>query len=111
MKDTSVYIDHVLESITLIEKFTTNITQAEFLQNKEKQYAVMKAIEIIGEAIKKIPLEKKEPFSEINWKDVVGTRDILIHSYFSVDPYLVWDIIEKDIPKLKTTMLKMLKEL
>ncbi len=110
MSDEKTFLRHILEYIALIEKFTEGIEKKEFLDNEEKQLAVVRCIEIIGEAVKQLPPSLREKHHEIPWKDITGTRDLLIHAYFSIDLDLVWKIIEKDLQPLKTTIEKILKE-
>ena len=90
MKKEKAYLQHILEAISDIEKFTENITKERFFENKEKQYAVLRALEIIGEATKNLSKELKAKYREIPWKDIAGMRDKLIHEYFGVNLNLVW---------------------
>lgn len=110
-RDSLVFLEHILENIKKIESFSKNISKETLSKNELKQYAIMRAIEIIGEAVKNIPVETKYKYPSISWKDIVGTRDIMIHHYFGVDLDIVWDIIKKDLPKLKQDIKKIVKEL
>ncbi|MEM2364824.1 MAG: HepT-like ribonuclease domain-containing protein [Candidatus Bathyarchaeia archaeon] len=76
----------------------------------EKQYAVLMALEIIGEATKNLSEELKSEHRRIPWKDVAGMRDKLIHEYFGVDLELIWETIERELPELKGEILKILKK-
>ena len=100
-KDDSVYLRHVLDAICRIEEYTRDITYRDFLNNHLRQDAVIRQIEVIGEAVKKLSSELKKAHPEVPWKDVAGMRDKLIHDYFGVDLDAVWDTGEKDIPRLK----------
>ena len=82
-----------------------------FLGNKEKQYAVMRAIEIIGEAAKNLSTELKVKYHKIPWKTVAGMRDVLIHKYFGVKLERVWEVTQKDMPELKKQIAEILKEM
>lgn len=75
------------------------------------QDAVIRRIEIIGEAVKNIPDGIKGKYPEIPWKEIAGMRDILIHEYFGIDLELTWEVVTRDIPDLKTKLLRMRKEL
>lgn len=104
-KDVSIFIEHILESITNIEEFMEDVTKESFLKNKEKQSAVIRQVEIIGEAVKNIPESFRRKYSEVPWKDIAGMRDKLMHQYFGVDLDTVWKTCEEDIPHLKKKML------
>ncbi len=105
-----VFIEHILENIKNIEGFSQKLTKGELSKNKLKQYAIVRAIEIIGEAAKNLPVSLKEKYPGISWKEIVGTRDKIIHHYFGIDFDIVWNIIKKDIPELKKKIQKILKE-
>lgn len=106
MKDDSVYLKHILDTISDIEHFTQGVSEEDFLSNKEKQFAVLRGLEIIGEATKSISRELKKSCPDINWKDVAGMRDKLIHVYFGVNLSLVWKTVKEDLPKLKKQVQK-----
>ena len=94
-------LGHILDAISEIENYTANVDLKEFLGNSMMRFASIKQIEIIGEAANYITPETKQLFSEIEWKQIIGMRHILIHEYFGVDPNLVWQVIANDIPALK----------
>jgi uncharacterized protein with HEPN domain len=108
MKDDKVYLQHILDCIEKIEVFTKDITRYEFDQNILVQDAVMRNIEIIGEATKKISINYRTIHPEIPWKEMSGMRDKLIHDYLDVDQEVIWMTIESDIPLLKEIISKLL---
>jgi len=97
-------LGHILDAITEIEDYTTNVELKDFLANSMMRFASIKQIEIIGEAANYITPETKALFSDIEWKQIVGMRHILIHEYFGVDSNLVWQVIRNDIPNLKAAI-------
>ncbi|MBS7626604.1 DUF86 domain-containing protein [Candidatus Bathyarchaeota archaeon] len=100
-KDDSVYLKHILDAISRIEEYTKDIRYEEFIGNHLVQDGVIRQLEIIGEATKRLSKEFKEENPEIPWGDAAGMRNKLIHNYFGVDLDAVWDTVKKDIPKLK----------
>lgn len=101
IRDQSLFLDDILESIERIEEYTQNITFETFLEDKKTFDAVIRNLEVIGEASKCLSKEFKEENSEINWRGVAGMRDKLIHGYFGIDPKIVWKTIQKRLPELK----------
>lgn len=110
-KNPKIFIADILESIERIEQYTKGKTEKEFFDDYEKQDAIMKRLEVIGEAVKNIPKEFKEKHSKIPWKKIAGMRDVLIHEYFGVIMERVWDTAKNDIPKLKKQISELLKNL
>ena len=100
-KDPEVFLSHILESIDLIEGYSEGITLVEFIESPQLQDAIIRRIEIIGEAVKNLPEDFKKDHPEIAWQKIAGMRDVLIHQYFGVDLALTWDVIQSDIPDLK----------
>ena len=107
-KNPKIFLEDILESINRIERYVKGKTKEEFLDNYEKQDAIIKRLEIIGEAVKNIPSEIKKKHPEIPWKDMAGMRNVLIHEYFGVIMGRVWDTAKKDIPKLKKQIQELL---
>ncbi len=110
MKDNWAYIEHIILCINKIEKYTENISHQDFLGHQLIQDAVIRNIEIIGEATKKLSDDFKSMHHLIPWKEMAGMRDKLIHDYLGVDIEVVWATVNEDIPFLKSLMLVLLKE-
>lgn len=110
MKDPLVFLLHILNSIKNIEKDTQKFSKEKFFLNRTVQDAVIRNIEILGEAAKNIPKDFREKYKEVPWSEMARMRDMLIHGYFKVDLEAVWEVIEKDLPKLKEQVSKLLKE-
>lgn len=106
-KDPKIFLQHILESISEIEKDIKDVPENKFLKSIQIQDAVIRRLEIIGEAAKNIPGDLKKQYALVPWKKISGSRDVLIHDYFEVDIESVWDTITKDIPKLKKEIKKL----
>ncbi len=109
-KDPKIFLQHILESIERIEEFTKNISKEDFLKSTETQDAVIRRLEIIGEATKNLPKGFIQKYPEIPWGELARLRDKLIHGYFGVDLNLTFEIVNKDLPKLKKQISKIVKE-
>jgi len=108
MKEPRPLLQHIVESIALVERYVKGKEFPEFAQDVELQDAVLRRLEIIGEAAKSLPDGFKKSHPEIAWKKAAGMRDILIHQYFGVDLEVVWETIRSDLPKLKRQLRKLL---
>lgn len=104
------YVEDIIEAMDDAMSFVEGIEYDDFSKDKKTIYAVVRAIEIIGEAVKKLPDRVKEGYPEIPWKDMAGMRDKLIHEYFGVDLRRVWNTVRRDIPSLKPLFDKILEE-
>ncbi|MFB6209758.1 MAG: DUF86 domain-containing protein [Candidatus Nanohaloarchaea archaeon] len=104
MKEDEVYIQHILDAIGKIQEYTEDMSEEEFNEDSLVQDGVIRQIEVIGEAAKQLSKEKRQKYEEIEWNDIAGMRDKLIHKYFGVDLEQVWETVEKDIPKLKKAL-------
>ncbi len=104
------FIEHILESINAIKEFSKNLHKKELILSRLKRSAIVREIEIIGEAVKNISEGLKDKHPEIEWKEIVGARDKMIHHYFGVDLNIIWDIIKINLPDLKNKILKIKKE-
>ena len=101
-------IQDIKESINRITSYTENISYDEFLKDYKSQDAVIRNLEILGEAVKLLSVKIKEQYPHIPWKDITGTRDKLIHDYFGVNIDIVWDIVKRELPKIQPKLEKIL---
>lgn len=100
-RDYKLYLQDVLSAIRKIEKYVGETSFEEFAKDDKTTDAVVRNLEIIGEATKRMPSEIKGKYSSIEWKKIAGLRDILIHAYFGVDLEIVWDVLKNKLPDLK----------
>ena len=108
-RDLILYLEEILESLTKVKNYTRGITFDHFEHDEFLQDAVIRNLEIIGEAIKQIPNDIKNKYN-YPWKDVAGLRDILIHQYFSISIEIIWDIIETELNPLIEIIKLLIKD-
>mgnify|MGYP000539451238 CR=1 FL=1 len=105
------YVLDILSSIQEIRDFVGEMGFEDFVNDKKTVNAVIRSLEVMGEAAKKISPEIKEKHAEIPWKYIAGMRDKLVHEYHGVDLEIVWEVVTKEIPPLKPKFEKVLEEL
>ena len=108
-KDAKVYLDDIRRAIAKIKSFTGKMDEAAFSRNEMAFDATVRNLEIIGEAVAKLPSPFREKHRKIEWRKIVGMRNRLIHGYDEVDRRIVWNVVKNDIPKLEAE-LKKIKE-
>jgi uncharacterized protein with HEPN domain len=106
-----IRLQHILEAIDEIHKYLTSADLSVFLDNSMMRFACIKQMEIIGEASSHLSTGLKSRFSDIDWAQIVGMRNVFAHEYFGIDSSLVWEIIKNDIPELKEKIEHILKSL
>ncbi len=107
-KDSAVFFDDILSSIDRINRYVGKLSFDEFVNDEMRTDAVVRNLEIIGEAASHIPVTEREKYSVIEWKKIVGLRNILIHAYFGIDFDIVWDVIKNKLPVLEKEIKKAL---
>jgi uncharacterized protein with HEPN domain len=106
-----VRLQHIHDAINEIEAYLAGADFREFAENSMMRFACVKQMEIIGEASNHISEEIKLKFSDIEWLQIIGMRNVFVHEYFGVDSNLVWEIINSDLPELKEKVIKILNSL
>jgi uncharacterized protein with HEPN domain len=97
-REVDVFFKDILQAINRIEAYTKGVSYEAFHGNNLVQDAVVRNLEIIGEAVKHIPEGLQKQYPDIEWKKIAGLRDILIHAYFGIDKEIVWDVVENKLP-------------
>jgi uncharacterized protein with HEPN domain len=108
LREYKLYLIDIKEAIEKIEEYIKGISHTDFLESNKTIDAVVRNLEIIGEAARHIPVKIRQQYKGINWKDIVGMRNIVIHEYFGVDLDIVWKTIKERIPELKEKIKKIL---
>lgn len=108
-KDDTVYLRHILDAIGLIEEYTKGLSENEFLNNSMAHDAVVRQIEIIGEAAGNVSNEFQEKHANLPWGKMIGIRNKIIHEYFNVNYSIVWDTVRDDLPILQKSIKKLVK--
>ena len=100
-RDSKAFISDILEAIQRVEEYTESLSINDFTESKLHQDAVIRNLEIIGEAVKRLPGNLRKKYPDVEWKKIAGLRDILIHAYFGIDVEIVWDVVKNKLPEFK----------
>jgi uncharacterized protein with HEPN domain len=114
MSEAREIVDFLEDAIGAMEKaehFVAGMSYEDFMKDEKTVFAVLRAIEVIGEAVKHMPMDFRMKFPDIPWRDIAGMRDVLIHDYFGVDLETVWETIKTNIPKTKPFFIRVLEEI
>ena len=103
-RDFRVYFEDILSAIRKVKSYTSGLSLQDFLQDDKTFDAVVRNLEVIGEAAKHLPEEARKRTPDIDWKKIAGLRDILIHEYFGIDGEIVWDVVQHKLPTLETAV-------
>lgn len=110
-RDYRDFLVDIFYSAEQAEKFVQGFDLETFSKDEKTKYAVIRALEIIGEAVKNVPQKFKNEHKDIPWKDMADLRNELIHEYFGVNAKVIWKALKNDVPNIKEKMLKLLKDL
>jgi len=108
-RDYKVYLEDILQAISRIREYTAGLSGAAFAVDAKTFDAVVRNLEVIGEAARTVPEAIRSQHPEVDWKKTVGLRNILIHQYFGVDSEIIWDIIQNKLPALEEQIRAMMK--
>ncbi|WP_456451764.1 HepT-like ribonuclease domain-containing protein [Hydrogenimonas sp.] len=111
VRDHKFYLEDILRECQNIRMFVEGTTYETFTENLEKVYAVAKAFENIGEAVKNLPKEMTEPYGDIPWSEIAKMRDVLTHHYFGLDDKVLWDTIESDLDIFESVVREILTKM
>ena len=109
-REVALYLQDIWESLLAVEKYLKGVSLSDFQKNQQIQDAVVRRLEIMGEAAKNVDDAFRSLHPEIPWKKIAGLRDILIHEYFGVNIDRVWEVFRKDFPALKAELSKIIGE-
>ena len=104
-----MFAEDILEAMAKIERYIKDLTYEMFVKNEIVVDAVVRNLEIIGEASRNIPQELRQKYPDIPWKRMIGLRNITIHEYFGVDLSIIWEIITRNLPETEPVITEMLK--
>jgi uncharacterized protein with HEPN domain len=111
VRDYSIYLQDIFSNIEHAEKFAANLSFDEFVKNYQVNYAVVRCLEIIGEACKQIPQTVRNKYPEIPWRRIIGTRNVIVHEYAAVDLEIIWGTVKNDLPVLKKQIQQIITDL
>lgn len=106
----AIYLQDILDNLALAESFTAGLSYEDFRRDTRTVYAVIRCLEVMGEAAKNIPTATRRKYPDIPWKEMAGMRDKLIHGYSGVDSHKVWLVVQDYLPHLKTFIIGMLQD-
>ena len=111
MRNYRLYIKDIFEAMSAVQIFVEGMDFDAFVADDKTASAVVRKLEIIGEATKNVPEEIRQKYPQVPWRQMAGMRDQIIHAYFAVDYVVVWDTLKVDIPPLQPIIARILKDL
>ena len=111
IRDPRLYLDDIVESIDAIVAYTADLDESRFFDQGLVQDAVLRRLQIIGEAVKRLPIEIREKYPSVPWRQMAATRDVVVHDYSGLDLSLTWSVATRDLPPVKPQILRIIAEL
>ncbi len=99
-RDVRLYLEDILESASRVLEYAEHMEFDDFLANKMAYDAILRNLELIGEAAKNVPNEIREHYSQVEWRKIAGLRDVLVHQYFGLEDETLWNIVKTEVPEL-----------
>ena len=109
-RDYDIYLQDAVEAIDRIQEYVREITLEAFETDGMRFDAVIRNLEVIGEAVKQVPESVREEYPSVEWRKIGGLRDVLIHKYFHINIEIVWDVVQSHIPRLKLEIQQIIRE-
>ena len=103
------FLQHILSECSFVVKNTEDKTKEQVLEDEVLIRALVRSLEIIGEATKKLPKDFRTQYAQVNWDEMAGMRDVLIHDYFGIDYDVVWNTVRNDIPELQNELERIIE--
>jgi uncharacterized protein with HEPN domain len=110
-RDTLVYLRDIIDNIQRAEDFVAGLTYEGLINDSKTSYAVVRCLEIIGEAAKHVPDGMRRKYPEVPWQNITGMRDVIVHSYSSIEYSIVWKALKTNLPELRVHVQKIIDEL
>ena len=103
-----IYLQDIVEAINRIESYVQDMTRPQFETDRMRFDAVVRNLEVIGEAVKRVPNSIRENYPNVAWRKIAGLRDRLIHAYFDIDIDIIWDVVQSELPTLKSDVQRII---
>ena len=109
-RDYRLYLDDTRESCEKVLRYVRGLTFDQFMHDEKTFDAVVRNLEVIGEATKHIPLDVRSRYPEVEWPKIAGLRDVVVHEYFGLDEDILWDVVQNHVPVLLNHVLRILAQ-
>ena len=110
MRPETLYLADIIEAAEAIAEFVQGLDELDFTQDAKTQSAVIQKLIIIGEAAARLPQDFKDRYPQIEWRDVIAFRNILVHAYFSINLTIIWQTVQHEVPTLRQEIIQIIKQ-